>query len=109
MHANAASLAGVHAVEGDVESVLGQQPAEPFGPLDKADAIGEGVLDTQFQGLVGTLDAVQVEVPHRRPGERVGLDQTERRAGHLQLAPGAGEDEEARERRLTGAERTGKP
>ena len=31
----------------------GQQRAEPLGPFDQRDAVGEGVLDAEFPGLFG--------------------------------------------------------
>ena len=88
-------LAGRHggAVgEGDVEALRGQVGAEAFRPFDQRDALGEGVLCAQFEGVAGVGEAKEVKMIDRAVRDLIDLDQGEGRARHF-LAATTGVDE----------------
>lgn len=85
--------------------------AEPLGPFDQRNGLRESLVEAELQGVVGRLQAIEVEMPDRRVGHVVGLYQGEGRTRHvaqrvgLPRQRGARGDEGAGESGLAGAER----
>lgn len=90
-----------------IESVGGQQAAEPVRPFDQRYALGECILDTEFQGIFRCVKTKQVEMPDRRiprGGGFVDLHQREGRAWYFIVRAQTGTNEGPGEHGLAGAE-----
>ncbi len=90
-----------------IESIRGQQAAEPVGPFDQRYALRECILDTEFAGILRGVETKQVEMPDRRIPRRGGLidlHQRESRARYFIFRTQAGTNEGAGEHGLADAE-----
>ena len=57
-------------IQRDLQPVRRQQRPQPLRPFDQGDALGEGILDIELDGLLGVLQAVEVEMPDPAMGAR---------------------------------------
>src|SRR6185312_15051423 len=80
------------AADGDVyiESVLGQAPAEPLGPLDHRRPLLQRLVQPDLEGLLGPVQAVEVEMGQRAMQPIVELNDCEGRARHVFVRRGQG-------------------
>ncbi len=77
---------------------------EPLRPLDHGDARSERLLQTEFGGIIGRFEAIEVEMPEFACRTIVGLDEGVGRTGRLVALARPRADEAARQCRLTCAE-----
>ena len=99
----AASVAGDG--EGNVEASGGKAIPGALRPFDQRDTSGQRLVEADLVDLVRSGQPVEVEMGDRQSRQRIGLNQREGRARHLDArVVGDGADEGAGEGGLAGAE-----